>query len=175
MSTPAGPLAGVAVVELGGIGPVPHDAMVAGDLGADVVRVQRSGGFRLTDPTRDHLLRSRRAHELDLKDPADRDDALRLVDAADVALEGFRPGVAERLGFGPDELLVRNPRLVYGRMTGWGHDGPLATAVGHDINYLALNGTLHAIGPADRPPTPPLHLVGVFGGGACQAEGRIFG
>lgn len=161
-----GPLAGLRVLELGGIGPVPHAAMVLGDLGADVARVQRPDGFRLSDPTRDHLLRSRRCHELDLKDPADRETALRLAELADVVLEGFRPGVAERLGLGPDELTARNPRLVYGRMTGWGRGGPLADAAGHDINYLSLNGTLHAIGPADRPPTAPLNLVGDFGGGS---------
>ncbi|MBN9102405.1 MAG: CoA transferase [Pseudonocardia sp.] len=175
MTSGTGPLDGLRVVELGGIGPVPHAAMVLGDLGADVVRVQRAGGYQITDPTRDHLLRSRRTHILDLKSPADRDEALRLVDAADVLLEGFRPGVAERLGFGPTELTTRNPRLVYGRMTGWGREGPLADAVGHDINYLALNGTLHAIGPDDRPPTPPLNLVGDFGGGSMLLVTGVLG
>ncbi len=161
-----GPLRGLRVVELGGIGPVPHTAMVLGDLGADVVRIQRPGGFALTDPDRDHLLRSRRTHALDLKSPDDRDRVLDLAGHADVLLEGFRPGVAERLGLGPDELRARNPRLVYGRMTGWGRGGPFSDAVGHDINYIAANGTLHAIGPAGGPPVPPLNLVGDFGGGS---------
>ncbi|TCK26771.1 CaiB/BaiF CoA transferase family protein [Pseudonocardia endophytica] len=162
----AGPLDRLRVVELGGIGPVPHAAMVLGDLGADVVRIQRPGGFTITDPERDHLLRSRRTHVLDLKDPAQRDEVRELTDHADVVLEGFRPGVAERLGLGPDELTGRNPALVYGRMTGWGGDGPLAGAVGHDINYIAANGTLHAIGPAAEPPVAPLNLAGDFGGGS---------
>ncbi|GAA4684864.1 CaiB/BaiF CoA-transferase family protein [Pseudonocardia yuanmonensis] len=166
MSTPQGPLAGLRVVELGGIGPVPHAAMVLGDLGADVVRAQRPGGFRLADPTRDHLLRSRRNHTLDLKDPVDRDRVRELAARADVLLEGFRPGVAERLGLGPEELTTANPRLIYGRMTGWGQDGPLAASVGHDINYIALNGTLHAMGPHDGPPAAPLNLAGDFGGGS---------
>jgi alpha-methylacyl-CoA racemase len=175
MTTTTGPLTGLRVVELGGIGPVPHAAMVLGDLGADVVRIQRVGGHQISDPARDHLLRSRRTHTLDLKSPADRDEALLLVDAADVLLEGFRPGVAERLGFGPGELTTRNPRLVYGRMTGWGREGPLADAVGHDINYLALNGTLHAIGSDDRPPTAPLNLVGDFGGGSMLLVTGVLG
>lgn len=161
-----GPLTGLRVLELGGIGPVPHAAMVLGDLGADVVRIQRPGGFQLTDPVRDHLLRSRRRHALDLKDPADRDRVRELAAVADVLLEGFRPGVAERLGLGPEELTGQNQRLVYGRMTGWGQDGPLADAVGHDINYIALNGTLHAMGPHDGPPAAPLNLAGDFGGGS---------
>ena len=164
--TGPGPLAGLKVVELGGIGPVPHAAMVLGDLGADVVRVQRPGGFALADPDSDHLLRSRRTHVLDLKDPADRDRVRALAAQADVLLEGFRPGVAERLGLGPDDLTGPNPRLVYGRMTGWGGDGPLAGTVGHDINYVAANGTLHAIGPAGEPPVAPLNLAGDFGGGS---------
>ncbi|MBW0113880.1 CaiB/BaiF CoA transferase family protein [Pseudonocardia abyssalis] len=164
MST--GPLTGMRVIELGGIGPVPHAAMVLGDLGADVVRIQRPGGFRLSDPTRDHLLRSRQNHVLDLKDPAGRDQVVALAEHADIALEGFRPGVAERLGLGPDDLAARNPGLVYGRMTGWGQTGPLADAVGHDINYIALNGTLHAMGPHDGPPAAPLNLAADFGGGS---------
>lgn len=166
MSPQPGPLAGLRVVELGGIGPVPHAAMVLGDLGADVVRIQRPNGFQLTDPTRDHLLRSRRNHALDLKNPADRDRVRDLVAHTDVLLEGFRPGVVERLGLGPDELTAHNSQLIYGRMTGWGQDGPLATVVGHDINYIALNGTLHAMGPHDGPPAAPLNLAGDFGGGS---------
>ena len=165
MST--GPLRGLRVVELGGIGPVPHTAMVLGDLGADVVRIQRPGGFALTDPARDHLLRSRRTHALDLKSPDDRDRVLDLAGHADVLLEGFRPGVAERLGLGPDELRARNPRLVYGRMTGWGRGGPFSDAVGHDINYIAANGTLHAIGPAGRPPSPHSTLSAISAAGRC--------
>jgi len=162
----SGPLAGLRVVELGGIGPVPHAAMMLGDLGADVVRIQRPTGFTLTDPLRDHLLRSRNTHTLDLKSATGRADVLALATSADVLLEGFRPGVAERLDLGPDALCAANPRLVYGRMTGWGQQGPLAGAVGHDINYIALNGTLHALGGSDSPPVSPLNLVGDFGGGS---------
>ncbi|WP_285659897.1 CaiB/BaiF CoA-transferase family protein [Actinomycetospora sp. NBRC 106375] len=161
-----GPLAGLRVIELGGIGPVPHAAMILGDLGADAVRIQRPGGHVLADPARDHLLRSRRVHALDLKNETDREQVRELAAHADVLLEGFRPGVAERLGLGPDDLTVDNPGLVYGRMTGWGHEGPLAGAVGHDINYIAANGVLHAIGPREEPPVAPLNLVGDFGGGS---------
>lgn len=160
------PLAGLKVLELGGIGPVPHAAMVLGDLGADVARVQRPGGFTLADPERDHLLRSRRVHVVDMKSAAGRRQVRGLAAAADVLLEGFRPGVAERLGLGPDELTGHNPRLVYARMTGWGQDGPLAQRAGHDINYISLNGTLHAMGPVDGPPAAPLNLAGDFGGGS---------
>ncbi|MCM3885568.1 CaiB/BaiF CoA-transferase family protein [Frankia sp. R82] len=157
-----GPLAGLRVVELAGIGPGPHAAMVLADLGADVVRVERPGTGQPTDQT----LRNRRWIRVDLKDPAGRTTVLDLLDRADVLLEGYRPGVAERLGLGPPICLARNPRLVYGRMTGWGQAGPLADRAGHDINYLSLTGLLHAIGPADRPPVPPLNLVGDFGGGS---------
>ncbi|MEQ3549873.1 CaiB/BaiF CoA-transferase family protein [Pseudonocardia nematodicida] len=162
-----GPLAGLRVVELAGIGPGPHAAMVLADLGADVVRVDRSpegtddaGG--VPDPTN----RGRRSVVVDLKDPDGRTALLRLVKRADVLLEGFRPGVTERLGVGPDECLGRNPRLVYGRMTGWGQDGPLASRAGHDINYISLTGALHAVGRAGERPVPPLNLVGDFGGGS---------
>ncbi|MCL9793346.1 CaiB/BaiF CoA transferase family protein [Frankia sp. AgKG'84/4] len=157
-----GPLDGLRVVELAGIGPGPHAAMVLADLGADVVRVRRPGPVGGPD----HTLRGRRLVSADLKEPAGRDAVLELVEHADVLIEGFRPGVAERLGLGPDDALARNPRLVYGRMTGWGQDGPLAQRAGHDINYLSLTGLLHAIGPADAPPVPPLNLVGDFGGGS---------
>jgi alpha-methylacyl-CoA racemase len=152
----------VRVVEFGGIGPGPHAAMLLADLGADVVRVERpAGGLQVVpDGHRDWLLRGRRSIAADLKDIADRDLVLRLIDAADVVIEGFRPGVTERLGVGPDDCLARNPRLVYARMTGWGQDGPLRDRAGHDINYLSLTGVLHAIG------TPPLNLVGDFGGGS---------
>ncbi|MBW0134773.1 CoA transferase [Pseudonocardia abyssalis] len=159
---------GIRVLELGGIGPGPHAAMLLADLGADVVRVERhSGGLDLyPDGHHDQLLRGRRSVAADLKDPDDRARVRALADRADVLVEGFRPGVAERLGLGPQECRSTNPGLVYARMTGWGQDGPLAAAAGHDINYLALTGVLHALGPADRPPPPPLNLVGDFGGGS---------
>jgi alpha-methylacyl-CoA racemase len=163
----AGPLSGLRVVELAGLGPAPHAAMVLADLGADVVRVERPASPRAASPrTRDQMLRGRRTVAADLKDAADRDGVLALADHADVLLEGFRPGVAERLGVGPQDCLARNPRLVYGRMTGWGQDGPLAPRAGHDINYLSLTGALHAIGRPGEPPVPPLNLVGDFGGGS---------
>jgi alpha-methylacyl-CoA racemase len=164
----AGPLAGLKVVELAGIGPGPHAAMVLADLGADVVRVDRpSGGLRIGDPDApDPTSRGRRRVAADLKDPAGRETVLRLVERADVLLEGYRPGVTERLGVGPADCHARNPRLVYGRMTGWGQDGPLAARAGHDINYISITGALHAIGRAGERPVPPLNLVGDFGGGS---------
>jgi alpha-methylacyl-CoA racemase len=158
----AGPLAGLRVVELAGIGPGPFCAMVLADLGADVIRIARPGAR--VDPT-DVTTRSRRSVELDLRSGEGTRSALALIDRADLLIEGFRPQVMERLGLGPSVCLARNPRLVYGRMTGWGQDGPLASAAGHDINYIALTGALHAIGRADTPPVPPLNLVGDFGGG----------
>jgi alpha-methylacyl-CoA racemase len=161
----AGPLAGLRVIELAGIGPGPHAAMMLADLGADVVRVERpSGGPRL-GAGRDQLLRGRRSVAADLKSPAGRETVLRLAERADVLLEGLRPGVTERLGVGPADCQARNPGLVYARMTGWGQDGPLAARAGHDINYIGLTGVLHAIGPAEAP-VPPLNLVGDFGGGS---------
>ena len=160
----AGPLTGLRVVELAGLGPAPHAAMVLGDLGADVVRVERPDEPGLGSP--DQALRSRRRTVADLKTAEGRESVLGLVEHADVLLEGFRPGVAERLGLGPDQCFARNPGLVYGRMTGWGQDGPLASAAGHDINYLAVTGALHAIGRAGERPVPPLNLVGDFGGGS---------
>jgi alpha-methylacyl-CoA racemase len=164
---PRGALNGLRVVELAGIGPGPHAAMVLADLGADVVRVVRGESEPVpVDPLADPLLRGRRVVTADLKEPAGRAAVLSLVDNADVLIEGFRPGVAERLGVGPEVCLARNPRLVYGRMTGWGQHGPLSTAAGHDINYLGLTGALHAIGRAGEPPVPPLNLVGDFGGGS---------
>ncbi len=163
----AGPMVGLKVVELGGIGPGPHAAMVLADLGADVVRIDRPGGLRLgVDALPDPTLRGRRSVVADLKDPAGRDVVLRLVDRADVLVEGYRPGVTERLGVGPADYHARNPRLVYARMTGWGQDGPLAPRAGHDINYISLTGALHAIGRAGERPVPPLNLVGDFGGGS---------
>ena len=163
-----GPLAGLQVVELASIGPGPFAAMLLADLGATVVRIDRTepSGLGLPMPARfDVAGRGRRSVALDIKRPAGRDAALRLIDRADVLIEGWRPGVAERLGLGPDECLARNPGLVYGRMTGFGQQGPLAQAAGHDLNYIALSGALHAIGPAGQP-LPPLNLVGDYGGGA---------
>jgi alpha-methylacyl-CoA racemase len=160
-----GPLHGLRVVELGGIGPGPHAAMVLGDLGADVVRIDRpSPGEQYG--VRDQILRNRRSVCLDLKDAAGRETLLRLVETADVLIEGFRPGVVERLGIGPDVCETRNPRLVYARMTGWGQHGPMADRAGHDINYIALTGVLHAVGHAGERPVPPLNLVGDYGGGS---------
>ncbi|QOV33196.1 CoA transferase [Streptomyces ferrugineus] len=162
-----GPLAGLRVVELAGIGPAPHAAMILADLGADVVRVERpQGTLDLTDGKPDHLLRGRRSVAADLKAPQGRELVLRLVARADVLVEGFRPGVAERLGVGPEDCHRVNSRLVYGRMTGWGQDGPMAQRAGHDINYIGLTGALHAIGRPGERPVPPLNLVGDFGGGS---------
>jgi alpha-methylacyl-CoA racemase len=158
----AGPLAGLRVVELGGIGPGPFCGMVLADQGADVVRIEHPGGGPVS---RDLLLRGRRSLAVDLKAPDGAALVLDLIARSDALIEGFRPGVAERLGLGPDECLTRNPRLVYGRMTGWGQDGPLAEAAGHDINYIALAGALHPIGRKDGGPVPPLNLVADFGGG----------
>lgn len=164
-----GPLHGLRVVELASIGPGPMCAMLLADLGADVVRVDRlepSGLGVPMAPRFDVHGRNRRSVAIDLKAAAGRDAVLRLVERADVLIEGFRPGVAERLGLGPAECHARNPRLVYGRMTGFGQAGPLAQAAGHDLNYIALTGALHAIGPAGGAPVPPLNLVGDYGGGA---------
>lgn len=164
----AGPLQGLRVVELAGIGPGPHAAMILGDLGADVVRVERpgKGPGPATDPGNDYLLRNRRSVAADLKSDEDRAMVLGLIAKADVLIEGFRPGVTERLGLGPDDCAELNPRLIYARMTGWGQDGPRAQQAGHDINYISLNGALHAIGRAGERPVPPLNLVGDFGGGS---------
>ncbi|MFQ6393549.1 CaiB/BaiF CoA transferase family protein [Nocardia sp. KC 131] len=169
MSTPTtatkqGPLAGIKVIELAGIGPGPHAALLLADLGADVVRVQRPNllpGF-MERPQ----WRGRTIVEANLKDPADIEKVLGLVEKADVLIEGFRPGVTERMGLGPEATLARNPGLVYGRMTGWGQDGPLAERAGHDINYISLTGVLNAIGRKGERPVPPLNMVGDFGGGS---------
>lgn len=165
-----GALAGIKVLELAAIGPAPFCAMMLADMGADVVRVDRraqSGlGFALA-PEFDVMGRGRRSIALDLKDPQDLAIVQSLIARADILIEGFRPGVMERLGLGPDVCLARNPRLVYGRMTGWGQTGPLAEAAGHDLNYIALSGALSAIGPQDAP-LPPLNLVGDFGGGGMM-------
>jgi alpha-methylacyl-CoA racemase len=164
-----GPLQHLRVIELAAIGPVPMAGMLLADLGADVVRIDRleaSGLGVAMDPKHDVNSRGRRSVALDLKSPAGMAAALRLVERADVLLEGLRPGVTERLGLGPADCQARNPRLVYGRMTGFGQTGPLAAAAGHDLNYIALSGVLHAIGPAAGRPVPPLNLVGDYGGGA---------
>jgi alpha-methylacyl-CoA racemase len=161
-----GPLTGLRVIELAGLGPAPHAAMILGDLGADVVRVERPrGGLDPAGGRTDYTLRSRRSLAADLKTDAGRDLVLRLAAKADVLLEGYRPGVAERLGVGPQECHAVNPALVYGRITGWGQDGPMSAQAGHDINYISLTGALHAIGAGDRPAVP-LNLVGDFGGGS---------
>jgi alpha-methylacyl-CoA racemase len=164
----AGPLAGVKVIELAGIGPGPFCGMMLSDMGAEVLRIDRAGSVMASipdGPRADLLGRGRRSVGVDLKRPEGVETVLRLVERADVLYEGFRPGVTERLGLGPDVCLARNPRLIYGRMTGWGQDGPLAQAAGHDINYIALTGALHSIGRKGEKPVPPLNLVGDFGGG----------
>jgi alpha-methylacyl-CoA racemase len=163
-----GALDGVRVVEMEGIGPGPHAAMLLADLGADVVRVARpdnADAVNIAKTAGTHTARGRRTVTADLKDAEQRDAVIALIDQADVLIEGMRPGVMERLGLGPEDRLAANPRLVYARMTGWGQTGPLAKAAGHDINYISLTGALHAIGPADRP-VPPLNMVGDFGGGS---------
>jgi alpha-methylacyl-CoA racemase len=161
-----GPLAGLKVVELVGLAPAPFAATVLADLGADVVRVDRvRPGFDVPVFPRDPLSRSRRWIGVDTKSAEGREVVLRLVDGADVLVEGYRPGVTERLGLGPDDCLARNPRLVYGRITGWGQDGPMAQTAGHDINYIGLSGALEPIGRAGERPVPPLNLLGDFGGG----------
>jgi len=162
-----GPLRGLRMIEIVGIGPCPFAAMVLSDLGAEILRIDRTGAktFAYTDPTADFLGRGRKSLTVDLKSEAGRELLFSLVERTDALLEGFRPGVMERLGLGPEPCLERNPRLVYGRMTGFGQEGPLAKAPGHDINYIALAGVLGAIGRKGAPPTPPLNLVGDFGGG----------
>ncbi len=174
----AGPLSGLTIVELAGIGPGPMCSMMLGDMGADVIRVDRTKSHvmdRLADPKFAVHNRSRRSVSVDLQKKEGIEVVLRLIDKADGMTEPFRPGVAERLGVGPDICLKRNPKLVYGRMTGWGQEGPLAKAAGHDINYIALTGALHAIGGKGKP-MPPLNLVGDFGGGGMLlAFGMVCG
>mgnify|MGYP003300471118 FL=1 len=160
-----GPLNGYRIVEMAGLGPAPFCAMLLSDMGADVVRIDREGGSNSLDLEIDVLNRGRRSVALNLKTPEGIATALALITRADAVIEGYRPGVMERLGLGPEECLAKNPRLVYGRMTGWGQAGPLAHAAGHDINYIALTGVLDAIG-TDESVTPPLNLIGDFGGGA---------
>ena len=166
----AGPLKGISIVEMGGIGPAPFAAMMLADHGADVIRVERAGmiGFE-NDPLR----RSRRSIALDLKQPQACEIVRRLAAEADGLIEGYRPGVMERLGLGPDELLKDNPKLVYGRVTGWGQDGPLAQDAGHDINYVAISGLLHGIGPKERPAVPINYLGDYAGGGMMLAFGMV--
>jgi alpha-methylacyl-CoA racemase len=162
-----GPLTGVRVLELAGIGPGPFAAMLLADLGADVVRVDRPGGPGLgIDPAHDVTHRNKRSVIVDLKAPGGAARVLDLAERADILIEGYRPGVAERLGVGPEDCHARNPRLVYGRMTGWGQDGPLADRAGHDIAYIALTGTLGMIGDPDRPPAVPANLLGDYAGGS---------
>ncbi|MEV5013008.1 CaiB/BaiF CoA-transferase family protein [Streptomyces sp. NPDC053780] len=166
-TTGEGPLSGVRVVELAGIGPGPFAAMLLADLGADVVRVDRPGGPGLgVDPAHDVTNRNKRSVLVDLKAPDGPERVLALAERADVLIEGFRPGVAERLGVGPEPCHARNPRLVYGRMTGWGQEGPLAERAGHDIGYIALTGTLGMIGDPGRPPAVPANLLGDYAGGS---------
>jgi alpha-methylacyl-CoA racemase len=162
-AAPSGPLAGLRVIEFASIGPGPHCAMLLSDMGADVLRVDRDGGNGWPNPVAD---RGRAAKVIDIRTEEGRDFCLDAADHADVLIEGYRPGVMERLGLGPDVLSARNPRLIYGRMTGWGQDGPLASTAGHDINYIGLTGALAAIGKPGEPATVPLNLVGDFGGGS---------
>jgi alpha-methylacyl-CoA racemase len=163
-----GPLSGLKVLEIAGIGPGPFCGMLLADMGADVVRVDRpgGGGLQLVPRAEDLLNRGKRSIAVDLSQPRGAETVLSLVEHADILFEGFRPGVAERLGIGPDQCLARRPRLVYGRITGWGQDGPLASTAGHDVTYIATTGALHAIGQAGGPPQIPLNLVGDFAGGS---------
>jgi alpha-methylacyl-CoA racemase len=166
----SGPLTGLKIVEFAGLGPAPFCAMMFADMGAEVVRIEKPP-LETRSPTSGNeecIERGRKSIALDLKSPAATDIVLRILDDADGLIEGFRPGVMERLGLGPEVCLARNPRLVFGRMTGWGQTGPLAKAAGHDLNYIALSGALHAMGQASQPPSPPLHLVGDLGGGAMM-------
>jgi len=172
----SGPLKGLKVIEFGGIGPGPFCAMLLSDMGADVIRLDRKAdkgkdrgeGAFLASGRRGVLHRGRRSVAVDLKDPQDKEKVLQLIDGADAIIEGYRPGVMERLGLGPDVLLARHPRLVYGRMTGWGQDGPMAQAAGHDINYIALSGALSAIGRAQGGPVAPPAMIGDLGGGGMM-------
>ena len=165
-----GPLAGLKVLEMAGLGPAPFCAMMLADMGADVVRIERPGAASVTGTTGafDVLSRNRRVLTLNLKDGAALESVLAMVERADILIEGFRPGVMERLGLGPEPCLSRRPSLIYGRMTGWGQTGPLSHAAGHDINYIALSGALHAIGRPGEAPVVPLNYVGDFGGGAMM-------
>ena len=158
-----GPLNGIKIIEMAGIGPGPFAGMLLADMGAEVIRIDRAAGAATPS---DITSRGKRSIALDLKNPASVELALKLIESADGLFEGFRPGVMEKLGLGPDVCLQRNPKLVYGRMTGWGQDGPLAQSAGHDINYIAVTGALAAIGRRESGPVPPLNLVGDYGGGS---------
>ncbi len=172
-----GPLKGIRIVEMVGIGPAPHCCMLLSDMGAEIIRIDRPGGNRIGGTDRAAILnRGRKSIALDIKTPEGVKTALRLISQADGVIEGFRPGVMERIGLGPDVCIRENRKLVYGRMTGWGQDGPLSKVAGHDINYIALAGALGAIGDQDRGPVPPLNLVGDFGGGGMMlAFGMVCG
>ena len=171
----SGPLQGIKIIELAGIGPSPYACMLLADLGADVLRLERGNPDAEPTVSWDILNRSRDSVALNLKSDSGRELVLRLAADADVVIEGFRPGVAERLGVGPDDLLALNPALVYGRMTGWGQTGPLAERAGHDINYIALSGALWSIGRSGERPVPPLNLVGDFGGGGMLLALGVLG
>jgi len=160
----SGPLTGVKIIEIAGLGGAPYACMMLADMGAEVIRVDRLGGDKDT-PDTSPLLRSRRSIALDLKRAGGRDVLLAMTDTADVLIEAFRPGVAERLGIGPEPCMARNPRLIYGRLTGWGQSGPMAPMAGHDLNYISLSGVLHQIGPTGGQPVVPLNVIGDFGGG----------
>ncbi len=160
-----GPLKGVKIIEFGGIGPGPFCAMMLSDMGADIIRIERKGQLSFTEPKYDVMMRNRRSIGIDLRKPEGAAAVLKMVAQVDALQEGFRPGVMEKLGLGPDVCLAKNPALVYGRMTGWGQDGPLARAAGHDINYISLSGALHTFGRKGQKPVAPLNLVGDFGGG----------
>ena len=160
-----GPLQGIKIIEVGGIGPGPFCGMMLSDMGADIVRLERLGATARIQPKFDILTRNRRSISIDLRKPEGVAATLKIIEQVDALQEGFRPGVMEKLGLGPDVCLARNPKLVYGRMTGWGQEGPLAKTAGHDINYISLTGALHAVGREGGKPVPPLNLVGDFGGG----------
>jgi len=168
-----GPLHGIRVVEFAGVGPGPHAAMVLADLGADVVRIQRPGVLPRAGFNADGMLRGRAVVEADLKDDDDKASVMSLIRRADVLVEGFRPGVMERLGYGPEDVQSLNPRVIYARMTGWGQEGPMAQAAGHDIDYIAIGGALHSIGRPGAPPSPPLNLVGDYAGAVYLAFGIV--
>lgn len=171
-----GPLEGIKIIEMAGLGPAPFCAMLLSDMGADIIRIDRKSGGNTLGLDYDILNRGRRSLALDLKNADDIATLFELIEKADGLMEGFRPGVMERLGLGPDACLEKNPKLVYGRMTGWGQEGPLAQVAGHDLNYIALTGALHAIGTQESGPVPPLNLVGDFGGGALYlAVGMLCG
>ena len=160
-----GPLQGVKIIEVGGIGPGPFCGMMLSDMGADVIRIERKGQIAFTEPKYDVMMRNRRSMVIDLRKPEGVETVLAMVEKVDALQEGFRPGVMEKLGLGPDACLERNPKLVYGRMTGWGQQGPMARLAGHDINYISLSGALHTFGRKGEKPVPPLNMVGDFGGG----------